>query len=267
MFDELFAKTFLLVAGMLAITTVTARINKAYETLWEAIFTIGGTFVFLFAITFYSDVFPLNIILVGIFSAIVGWSLGPTIAYIGYQFKLKKYLKKHTIKSKKDSDKKLIYYRETDSGEIDVIDEKEWRQIIIAFESEIVEGNPYSKEWQNIVFQTMSATTLAILATASLVFLTNIDFSFLGGFLFIALILLIIVSLLNYFIFKSRFLSLLKAYFGVVIFTLYLIFDFDRLRAAKQAGDSEWSTAIDIAVNLYLDIINLFLYLLEIFAE
>ena len=113
----------------------------------------------------------------------------------------------------------------------------------------------------------MSATTLAILATASLVFLTNIDFSFLGGFLFIALILLIIVSLLNYFIFKSRFLSLLKAYFGVIIFTLYLIFDFDRLRNAKQAGDSEWSTAIDIAVNLYLDIINLFLYLLEIFAE
>jgi len=34
-----------------------------------------------------------------------------------------------------------------------------------------------------------------------------------------------------------------------------------------MAGDESWGTAIDVAVNIYLDIINLFLDLLEILSE
>ena len=55
MYDILFAKTFLIVGGMLVITTLFARINKAYETTSEAIITIVGSFGFLFAIMFYDD--------------------------------------------------------------------------------------------------------------------------------------------------------------------------------------------------------------------
>ena len=39
------------------------------------------------------------------------------------------------------------------------------------------------------------------------------------------------------------------------------------LKKQMNAGDESWSTAIKIAVNLYLDIINLFLDLLQILAE
>lgn len=59
--------------------------------------------------------------------------------------------------------------------------------------------------------------------------------------------------------------SLVKAYFGVLIFTGYLIYDFNTLE--KMAGDDSWGTAVNIAVSIYLDIINLFLYLLEILSE
>jgi len=45
-----------------------------------------------------------------------------------------------------------------------------------------------------------------------------------------------------------------------------LLYDFNRLEKAIASGDTSWSTAIEIAVNLYLDIINLFLDLLEILA-
>lgn len=48
---------------------------------------------------------------------------------------------------------------------------------------------------------------------------------------------------------------------GAIIFTLYLLYDFNQLE--KKAGDESWSTA----VNIYLDIINLFFDLLEILAE
>jgi FtsH-binding integral membrane protein len=111
----------------------------------------------------------------------------------------------------------------------------------------------------------MFSTAMAVIATASLVFLSDIDFSFMWMFLFIALIILIIMWLLNAFIFKSRMFSLVKAYFGVLIFTGYLIYDFNTLE--KMAWDESWSTAINLALNLYLDIINLFLYILEILSE
>ena len=61
MFDILFAKTFLIVGVMLIITTFFARINKAYETTSEAIINIAGTFIFLFAIMYYDNVYPLNL--------------------------------------------------------------------------------------------------------------------------------------------------------------------------------------------------------------
>ena len=123
----------------------------------------------------------------------------------------------------------------------------------------------YELEWKNIVTEALVATAIAVIATASLVFLTNINFSFLGGFLFIALIILILMSLANLLLFKSRLVSLARAYLGVVVFTLYLLYDFNRLE--KMAGDDSWGAAVDIAVNIYLDIINLFLQLLEILAE
>jgi FtsH-binding integral membrane protein len=81
-------------------------------------------------------------------------------------------------------------------------------------------------------------------------------------FLFIALIILIIMSLLNIFIFRSKIFSVIKAYFWVIIFTWYLIYDFNNLE--KMKWDESWATAINLAVDIYLDIINIFLYLLEI---
>ena len=270
MFDILFVKTFFLVGLMLAITTICTRINKEYETPLEACLTFLGTFVFLFAVTFFSDIFPLNIFLVSCFAAIIGWSLGPTITIIGKRFKFKRFLKKKEIQFKKDPEKedKKIYYKENKAGEIHILEDTEWKAINTEFESEIARGpDPYNKEWQNIVFQAMLGTTIAVFATGSLVFMSDLDFSFLGIFLFIALLILIAMTLLNTFFFKSRFLSLLKAYFGVLLFTLYLIYDFDRLESLEAQGETSWSAAIDIAVNLYLDIINLFLDLLQILAD
>jgi FtsH-binding integral membrane protein len=270
MFGILFAKTFFLVGMMLVITTITTRINKAYETTAEMVLTILGTFGFLFAITFFSHIFPLNLLLVACFAGVVGWSMGPTITFYGRRFKLKRFLKARNIKTKKDSEKEnvVIYYKESAGGDIEVVSEKELDTLLKDFEVEIEKGgDPYDKKWQDIVFQAMLGTALAVFASAALVSVSDIDFSFLGMFLFIALLLLIAVSLLNTFFFKSSKISLLKAYFGVLIFTLYLIFDFQRLESLMAKGETSWSAAIDIAVNLYLDIINLFLDLLYILAD
>ena len=283
MFDLLFAKTFLIVGGMLVITTFFSRINKAYETMSEAIINIVGTFLFLFAIMYYDDVYPLNLILVAIFSGFIGWSIGPTVFALGENFKMRNYKKKYGLLSKivitekktvtqkifgQKDEKKTMYYKKSNPTELfDADSEKYKLEIEKIISSNSFKKDNYHQEWQNVVFQAMSGTTIAVIATASIVFTSSFDFSVLGGFLFIALIVLIIMGVLNIFIFKSRKYSLIRAYLGVLIFTGYLLYDFDMLEKQMNAGDESWSTAIKIAVNLYLDIINLFLDLLQILAE
>lgn len=283
MYDILFAKTFFIVGFMLIITTFFSRINKAYETTSEALITILGSFASLFAIMFFSENYPTNLILVAIFSGFIGWSMGPTISAIGESFKMKKYLKKAGVKSKivvtdkkkfidkifgAEDEKKTMYYEKSNPTELFEIESEKYKSIVDEIKSSNnFKKDNYHQEWQNVVFQAMSATTIAVIATASIVFTSSVDFSVMGGFLFTALLILIIMGLLNHFIFKSRKFSLVKAYFGVLIFTGYLLYDFDMLKKQMNAGDDSWSTAIQIAVNLYLDIINLFLDILYILAE
>ena len=283
MYDILFAKTFFIVGFMLIITTFFSRINKAYETTSEALITILGSFASLFAIMFFSENYPTNLILVAIFSGFIGWSMGPTISAIGESFKMKKYLKKAGVKSKTvvtdkkkfidkifgaEDEKKTMYYKKSNPTELFEIESEKYKSIVDEIKSSNnFKKDNYHQEWQNIVFQAMSATTIAVIATASIVFTSSVDFSVMGGFLFTALLILIIMGLLNHFIFKSRKFSLVRAYFGVLIFTGYLLYDFDMLKKQMNAGDDSWSTAIQIAVNLYLDIINLFLDILYILAE
>ncbi|MDA9622501.1 Bax inhibitor-1 family protein [Flavobacteriaceae bacterium] len=283
MYDILFAKTFLIVGCMLVITTFFARINKVYETTSEAIINIAGTFILLFAIMYYDEVYPLNLVLVAIFSGFIGWSIGPTVSSLGESFKMRKYKKQYGLLSKtvvtdkktisekifgQEDEKKTMFYEKSNPTELFDSDSEKYKLII----KKIISSNNfkrdnYHQEWQNVVFQAMTGTTIAVIATASIVFTSSFDFSILGGFLFIALIVLIIMGLLNVFIFKSKKYSLLRAYFGVLVFTGYLLYDFDMLEKQMNAGDESWSTAIKIAVNLYLDIINLFLDLLQILAE
>ena len=283
MYDILFAKTFLIVGCMLVITTFFARINKVYETTSEAIINIAGTFILLFAIMYYDEVYPLNLVLVAIFSGFIGWSIGPTVSSLGESFQMRKYKKQYGLLSKtvvtdkktisekifgQEDEKKTMFYEKSNPTELFDSDSEKYKLII----EKIISSNNfkrdnYHQEWQNVVFQAMTGTTIAVIATASIVFTSSFDFSVLGGFLFIALIVLIIMGLLNVFIFKSKKYSLLRAYFGVLVFTGYLLYDFDMLEKQMNAGDESWSTAIKIAVNLYLDIINLFLDLLQILAE
>ena len=266
----LFTRTFLILGGMLLLTTITSRLNKAYETFIELFVTTIGTFLSLFVIYFLGDQFPANIIAVGVFSLFIGWSLGPTIAAIGEDFKFAKYLRGKLVCSKQighGNAKKTIYYYESEPDKTFYRHSEEFMRLRLDFEKNVLPHDRYNQEWQNIVFQALLGTTLAVFLTATVVLFTDQDFGFLEPVLFICLLALIVMELLNFFIFKSSRRRLILAYAGVILFTFYLIFDFNRLEIAIARGDESWSTAIDLAVNIYLDLINLFIDLLKILAE
>ena len=288
--DILLVRTFTIIGGMLVITTIFSKINKAYETSAEAWITIIGGFLFFFLTYIYANQYPINLIYAGIFSAFLGWDLGPGIAFLGEKIKFRQYLKKIGVNSKfiyekstkkthesladkyfrkqKDFTKKLVFYYEKDSSITFAGDSKEMLEIHKQFKKKVTQKDidSYSEKWRNIVFQALIATTLSVFLTLLVVYITDYDFGFLGIFLFISLFSVMIIELLNYFIFKSTSFRKIIACVGIIIFTLYLVYDFNRLEKAVAQGDESWGTAVKIAMALYLDIINLFAYILELLS-
>jgi modulator of FtsH protease len=83
------------------------------------------------------------------------------------------------------------------------------------------------------------------------------DFSFLGKFLFIGLILLIVASLANLF-FAVPAVSLTISAIAVLIFSLYLLFDISRI---VKGGETNYVTA---TLGVYLSLYNIFISLLQL---
>lgn len=100
---------------------------------------------------------------------------------------------------------------------------------------------------------------------------TKRDLSTWGTYLFMALIGLILASVVNIFL-QSSALSWVTTYAGVLIFVGLTAYDTQKIKemsAHIDARDSEnfQKMAIMGALRLYLDFINLFLYLLRIFGK
>lgn len=88
------------------------------------------------------------------------------------------------------------------------------------------------------------------------------DFSFLGGTLFSGLIALILISLVGLFI-RTDIYYLAVAWLGVLIFSGYVLHD---ISVIKNSFFTEHDVPA-IALNLFLDFINIFIYVLRIVAS
>ncbi|MDP3788745.1 MAG: Bax inhibitor-1/YccA family protein [Candidatus Chromulinivorax sp.] len=99
---------------------------------------------------------------------------------------------------------------------------------------------------------------------------TKSDLSSMGNILFMGLIGLIIANLINMFWQNAQF-DIITSCIGVGIFALLTAYDVQKLRNfGSQAVASQEDidkVALLGALNLYLDIINIFLYLLRLFGQ
>ena len=100
---------------------------------------------------------------------------------------------------------------------------------------------------------------------------TKRDLSKMGSILFMALIGLIIASLVNLFL-RSSGLDWIISLIGVVLFTALTAYDVQRVKRLAAETDLYDDTqvgrlAVISALSLYLDFINLFLYLLRFFGR
>ena len=96
---------------------------------------------------------------------------------------------------------------------------------------------------------------------------TKKDLTSMGSFLFMGLIGLVIASLINI-LFRSPAIEFALSFLGVLIFTGLIAYDTQKLKSLYyQGADTDGKIGIMAAFTLYLDFINLFIYLLRFFGE
>ena len=107
-------------------------------------------------------------------------------------------------------------------------------------------------------------------AMALVGYTTKTDLTSMGKLLFMALLGIIIASVVNIFVASSG-LDLILSYVGVLVFVGLTAYDTQKIKqmcqAAPDAGENAQKLALIGALSLYLDFINLFLYLLRIFGN
>lgn len=115
------------------------------------------------------------------------------------------------------------------------------------------------KHGAQIVATTAGLTGVLVLGLSSYVLVSRKSFNFLGGFLFVGLLGLLLVSLIGMF-FPIPGLQLALSFVSVLIFSGYILYDTSRI---LDGGERNYIMA---TLQLYLDILNLFVNLLRLVA-
>ncbi|MEI6815481.1 MAG: Bax inhibitor-1/YccA family protein [Bacteroidota bacterium] len=113
-------------------------------------------------------------------------------------------------------------------------------------------------------------TTAAMFGVMSLLgYTTKTDLTKLGSLLIMALIGMVIASIVNMFL-RSDGMSYMISFIGVIVFTGLTAYDVQKLKRIGEGVEYGTDTTAKLsmmgALNLYLDFINLFLFLLRLFG-
>lgn len=115
----------------------------------------------------------------------------------------------------------------------------------------------------------ITAGTFAVMAFIG--YTTKKDLTSIGRLALMALIGIIIATIVNIFFTKSGTFDLILSYLGVAVFVGLTAYDSQKIKRMlmmqEDGGEQAQKVALLGALSLYLDFINLFLYLLRIFGD
>ncbi|ODM90636.1 Protein lifeguard 1 [Orchesella cincta] len=119
------------------------------------------------------------------------------------------------------------------------------------------------------VLLAVGVTAAVCLALTIFSFQTKWDFTAMGGVLFVALIVFMLFGILTIFLPKTTFptLHIVYACLGALLFSFYLVYDTQLMLGGKHKCSISPEEYIFAALNLYLDIINIFIYILSILGS
>ena len=115
------------------------------------------------------------------------------------------------------------------------------------------------------IISVFAITSVLFLVFAIYGYTTKRDLSSIGTFLFMGLIGIIICSIVGIFFHSSAF-NIMINIAGVVIFLGYTAYDINKIDKLTYYIEED-KVAVYGAFELFLDFINIFLYLLELFGD
>jgi len=119
----------------------------------------------------------------------------------------------------------------------------------------------------NEVLMAVGVCAAITLALTIFAFQTKVDFTAMGGVLIAVLLVFVLFGLIALFLPQSRTLRLVYASIGAIIFSLYIIYDTQLMVGGSHKYSLSPEEYVFAALNLYLDIINLFMYILQIIGN
>lgn len=126
----------------------------------------------------------------------------------------------------------------------------------------------YTASHGDVAQKAVALTAGTTLLTGLVASYSNIDFTGLGKILGIVLIIFVIISIIRIFVKIRGAGHRFMAAAGVLLFTGYLLYDFSRLAKLKTvAAANNWETALNFAISIYLDIINLLMQLMQLLSS
>jgi len=117
----------------------------------------------------------------------------------------------------------------------------------------------------DIVLLALGITVVLTVTLITYAFQTKYDFTTLGGILLCSLVTLMLFGFVTIF-YHGKIMNLVYSSVGALLFSVYLVYDVQILMEGKrcQISPDEYVFA---ALNLYLDIIQIFMYILRILSE
>lgn len=109
-----------------------------------------------------------------------------------------------------------------------------------------------------IIVKALLATVLMFTAAGAIGWTTKKSLAGMGGFLFISLIGMLIVGVIGIFIPWGSTFEMIYSGIGVLLFSGFAMYDFQRIKSFPE------DRYIDAAIHLYLDIFNLFIFILRL---
>lgn len=120
-------------------------------------------------------------------------------------------------------------------------------------------------EISSIVF-IFGLTSIIFLVFGLLGYVTNIDLTKMGTYLMMALFGIIIATVINMFVGSETF-DLGLCIVGIIVFVGFIAYDIQKIKQRMYAINNEDNLAIYGALQLYLDFINIFIRLLQLFGK
>ena len=125
---------------------------------------------------------------------------------------------------------------------------------------------------QTSIYLAFGSCALMFAATSTFGYMTGMRLDTVGSYCFMGLVGIIIASIVNFFL-HSAALDYIISYAGIAIFVGLTAWDTQQVRMIGEANGEEAQSdamrkvAILFALKLYLDFINMFIYLLRIFGR